>query len=70
MMTFVRSLVALSLLAFVASMAGCGDTWQGLKKDTGENLEKTGAALERVGEKVQGDGPQDEEGPEEGLPQE
>jgi len=37
---------------FAASLAGCGDTWHGVKKDTGENLEKSGRAIERAGEKV------------------
>lgn len=46
-----RLLLALALSA-PALLAGCGDTWRGLKKDTGENLEKTGRAIEKAGEKV------------------
>lgn len=46
---------SLFLLAFAASLTGCDDTWRGLKRDTGENLEKTGEALDRAGEKVQGE---------------
>lgn len=62
-MISLRSLpVSLVVITFLASVAGCGDTWQGLKKDTGENLEKTGAALERAGEKVQGEDEPVEEG--------
>jgi len=46
---------SLILLAFAASLSGCDDTWRGLKRDTGENLEKTGDALDRAGEKVKGE---------------
>jgi hypothetical protein len=44
-----RLLVAMVL---VGTMAGCGDTWSGMKKDTGDNMEATGAAIEKTGEKV------------------
>ncbi len=43
--------LALGLALFV-NLAACGDTWSGVKKDTGENLEKTGQAIEKAGEKV------------------
>jgi hypothetical protein len=44
-----RVLVATLLLG---ALAGCGDTWQGVKKDTGDNLEATGEAVEKAGEKI------------------
>ncbi len=47
-----RRLFLALLLVAPAFLAGCGDTWRGLKKDTGENLEKTGRAIEKAGEKV------------------
>ena len=47
--TFFGSLFLLILVA------GCDDTWRGLKEDTGENLERTGEALDRAGERIQGD---------------
>jgi predicted small secreted protein len=34
-------------------LAACGDTWRGLKQDTGENLEAVGGGMERAGEDVQ-----------------
>jgi hypothetical protein len=43
--------VLLSAMLIVA-LSGCGDTWQGVKKDTGDNLEATGKAVEKAGEKV------------------
>ena len=43
------------LFAFAVSVAGCDDTWRGIKRDTGENLEKTGEALDKAGEKVKGE---------------
>lgn len=47
--TFLQ-LLALGLLTF--TLAACGDTWSGVKKDTGDNLEATGEALEDAGEAV------------------
>lgn len=44
--------VSLSVLSLALALGGCGDTWSGVKKDTGENLEKTGSAIERAGEKI------------------
>lgn len=38
--------------AFALGLAACGNTWDGAKKDTGENLEKTGKAIEKAGTKV------------------
>jgi len=34
------------------ALSGCGDTWSGLKKDTGENLEAAGDAIENAGKKI------------------
>lgn len=48
-----RILVSLFALFFAVSLASCGDTWRGLKKDTGENLQRSGEAVERAGEKVE-----------------
>ena len=45
----VKVLLALSI---VSGVAACGDTWSGVKEDTGENMEKTGEAIEKAGEKV------------------
>lgn len=39
-------------IAFATGLAACGDTWRGAKKDTGENLEATGEAIENAGEEV------------------
>ncbi len=33
-------------------MAGCGDTWRGLKKDASENIEAAGEAIEEAGKKI------------------
>jgi predicted small secreted protein len=45
-----RMLWLVMLLPFV--VAACGDTWRGVRQDTGENLEATGRAVERAGEAV------------------
>lgn len=47
-----RLIISLFILSFASALGGCGDTWRGLKKDTGENMEKTGSAIEKAGEKV------------------
>ena len=48
-----KKLIAFASVILVAVvMSGCGDTWSGLKKDTGENMEATGKAIEDAGEKV------------------
>ncbi len=44
------NLMALGMLT--VSLAACGDTWDGLKEDTGDNLEATGEAVEDAGEAV------------------
>lgn len=40
------------IAAFAIGLGACGDTWRGVKKDTGDNLEATGEAMEKAGEKV------------------
>ena len=47
-----HAVVPASILALTVSLAACGDTWHGLKEDTGENMQKTGQALENVGEDI------------------
>ena len=47
---FLLNFLVLGLL--VVTLAACGDTWRGLKQDTGENVEATGRALEKAGEAV------------------
>ena len=49
----VRGLMAALLLVGMATaLSACGDTWRGLKEDTGQNMEKTGDAIEKAGEAV------------------
>ena len=42
-----RIMVSLFLLSLVTSVAACSDTWQGAKQDTGDNLRKTGDAIDK-----------------------
>jgi predicted small secreted protein len=47
-----RLILSLFVLSFVSALGACSDTWHGLKKDTGENMEKTGGAIENAGGSV------------------
>ena len=47
-----RLIASLFALSFALTVGACGDTWSGAKKDTGENLEATGQAVEGAGQKV------------------
>ena len=48
----VGGLVGLAL-ALGLSLAACGDTWEGLKRDTGQNMEAVGETVDKTGEKVE-----------------
>ena len=51
--TMLRKLIAsLFVLSMAVGMSACGDTWRGAKEDTGDNLQSTGNALEKAGDKV------------------
>ena len=45
------ALIVASLLA--PGTTACDRTWEGMKEDTGENLQKTGQSLEKAGEDVE-----------------
>jgi predicted small secreted protein len=48
------STAALSLAVILGlGLAACGDTWQGVKKDTGQNMEAVGEGIDKTGEKVE-----------------
>jgi hypothetical protein len=49
-----KSVGRLVLILFFGSMlAACGSTWEGMKQDTGENLEALGGGMESTGEDIQ-----------------
>jgi len=39
-------LAALVVLGMAGGLTACGDTWHGLKKDTSQNLDKAGRAVD------------------------
>lgn len=45
-------IVPLLTLSFATGLAGCGDTWQGAKQDTSDNMKSTGQAIEKSADKV------------------
>ena len=40
-------------LALVGGLASCGDTWEGVKKDTSDVTKATGEVIEDAGKDVQ-----------------
>jgi predicted small secreted protein len=46
-------LTALALCFMTLALSACGNTWQGLRQDTGQNVEATGEAMEDAGERIQ-----------------
>lgn len=47
-----RALLLVAAIATASLLGACGDTWRGVKKDTGENLSATGSAVERAGDSI------------------
>jgi predicted small secreted protein len=43
------------ILLFGSMLAACGDTWSGMKQDTGENMETVGDKVSEAGEAVKDD---------------
>jgi len=41
------------ILLFGSILAACGATWEGMKQDTGENMEAIGGGMESTGEDIQ-----------------
>ena len=38
------------ILLFGSMLAACGNTWSGMKEDTGENMEAVGEGMDSTGE--------------------
>lgn len=47
-----RLVISAAMLTFISAVGACSDTWHGVKKDTGDNLQTTGQAIDNAGEKV------------------
>lgn len=41
------------LVLFVWSLAACGNTWSGMKEDTGQNMESVGESMDQTGDELQ-----------------
>jgi len=49
----IRSLIiSVFMLSHAFALGGCSETWSGVKKDTGDNMQTTGSAIEKTGEKI------------------
>jgi predicted small secreted protein len=50
-----RLMTSVLLLSLAVIFSGCGDTWRGVKEDTGRNVEKAGDAVTKAGKKISDD---------------
>jgi hypothetical protein len=41
-------------------LAACGNTWSGMKEDTGENMEAVGGAMSSTGDKMDESGEEEQ----------
>ena len=48
------------ILLFGSMLAGCGNTWSGMKEDTGQNMEAVGKSMESGGEDLQESGEEEQ----------
>jgi predicted small secreted protein len=48
------------ILLFGSMLAACGNTWSGMKEDTGENMEAVGGALSSTGDKMDESGEEEQ----------
>ena len=51
-MTMKKLTTGVFVALFAIFLAGCSSTWEGVKEDTGDNMEATGKAIEEAGGKV------------------
>ncbi len=48
------------ILVFGTVLAACGNTWSGMKEDTGENMETVGEKMDSTGELMQQSGEEEQ----------
>jgi predicted small secreted protein len=48
------------ILLFGSMLAACGNTWSGMKEDTGQNMEAVGESMESGGEDLQQSGEEEQ----------
>jgi predicted small secreted protein len=48
------------ILLFSSMLAACGNTWSGMKEDTGENMEAVGESMDSGGEDLQRSGEEEQ----------
>jgi predicted small secreted protein len=48
------------ILLFGSMLAACGNTWSGMKEDTGENMEAVGESMDSGGEDLQRSGEEEQ----------
>ena len=48
------------ILLFGSMLAACGNTWSGMKEDTGENMEAVGEKMDSAGEDLQKSGEEEQ----------
>ena len=48
------------IVSFGSMLAACGNTWSGMKEDTGENMEAVGEKMDSGGEDLQQSGEEEQ----------
>jgi predicted small secreted protein len=48
------------ILVFGSMLVACGNTWSGMKEDTGENMESMGDSMSSTGEEMQKSGEEEQ----------
>ena len=48
------------ILLFGSMLAACGNTWSGMKEDTGENMEAVGEGMDSTGEDLDESGEEEQ----------
>jgi predicted small secreted protein len=48
------------IVLFSSMLAACGNTWSGMKEDTGENMEAVGEKMDSTGEDLDSSGDEEQ----------
>ncbi len=47
-----KAILTLAALSVATLVGACSDTWHGMKKDTGDNMNSVGSSIDNAGDRV------------------